>query len=145
VNVGSSSHPDNHLNAASSHTLVEISLVRGTPQVQVDIQGERRTLLVDTGSSVSLMQPGVTNSPLRPTNKEPISVTGDSLLVQGEQSISFSINDYKFRRVFLVCKLPTSADGLVGMDFLAHWSAKLDIGNKTLMLANHRDENFKTR
>jgi hypothetical protein len=89
------------------------------------------------------MQPGVTNSPLRPTNKEPISVTGDNLLVQGEQSVSFSINDYKFRHIFLVCKLPTTADGLVGMDFLAHWSTKLDIGNKALMLASHRDENFQ--
>jgi hypothetical protein len=29
------------------------------------------------------------------------------------------------------------------MDFLAHWSAKLDTGNKTLMLANHIDGNFQ--
>jgi hypothetical protein len=29
------------------------------------------------------------------------------------------------------------------MDLLAHWSAKLDIDNKTLMLANHREENFQ--
>jgi hypothetical protein len=128
MNVGSSLHSEYSLNAVSSEGLVKIPLVHGAPQVRVDIEGERSTV-IDTGSSVSLIKPGVTNSPLRPTNRWPVSVAGDNLLIQGEQSKSFGINDCTFRHVSLVCKLSTNADGIVVMDLLDQFSAKLDFRN----------------
>jgi hypothetical protein len=40
-------------------------LERGTPSIKVDIEGVTRTLIVDTGFSVSLMQPVVARSELK--------------------------------------------------------------------------------
>jgi hypothetical protein len=107
---------------------VPVTLDHGTPTVAVKIQGKERILIVDLGSSCSLLQPGVAEVPLESTTLEPFGVTGDSLEIAGEQQVLFQMGTVTFNHSFLVCKLPTSADGIIGSNFLTPRQARLDLG-----------------
>jgi hypothetical protein len=96
-----------------------VTLNYGTPTVALKIQGAERILIVDSGSSCSLLQPGVADVPLEGTTLEPFGVTGDSLNNVGEQQVSFQTGGVAFNHSFLVCKLPKSADGIIGLNFLS--------------------------
>jgi hypothetical protein len=43
-----------------------------------------------------------------------------------KQFTSFGVNDCMFRRLFLVYRLPTNVDTLIGMDFLVQSGAEGD-------------------
>jgi hypothetical protein len=94
-----------------------VTLDHGTTTVAVKIQGADRILIVDSGSSCSLLQPGVTELPLESTTFEPFGVTVDNLDIVGEQQVLFQMVRVKFNHSLLVCKLPTSADGIIGLNF----------------------------
>jgi len=70
---------------------VPMLLKRGTTSLTVDIEGIRRRLIVDTGSSVSILKPGVANSDRRATPLKPFGVTGKTLDVRGRQSVTFKL------------------------------------------------------
>ena len=55
---GSSLHLDTHGNAVERPT-VSVLLEHGSPTVSLEIEGEPKRLIVDTGSNVSILQPGV--------------------------------------------------------------------------------------
>ncbi len=78
-----------------------------------------RSLILDTGFDVSILQPDVSRSDVRVTKMEPYGVTGEFLNIKGQQSVSFMLNGCEFKHTFLVCSLPTDASGLVGTDFMA--------------------------
>jgi hypothetical protein len=59
---------------------------------------------------------GYTDYRLGCTNHAPYGVTGDMLKVEGEQTLSFLL-DNVYHHTFLVCKLPTSVAGILGIDF----------------------------
>jgi hypothetical protein len=63
-----------------------------TAPIRVNMDGHTRTFLVDTGSSLSLIQPGI--SPVQLTRAEvtPYGVNGDQLNIKGEQNLRFQIN-----------------------------------------------------
>jgi hypothetical protein len=61
-------------------------------------------------------------------------VTGDNLAVQGEQSISFLMGGAMFRHTFVLSQLPTTAAGILGVNFLTPKQAVLDLGNSRLSL-----------
>jgi hypothetical protein len=115
--------------AVSNFVTVPVTLDHGSPTVAVKIQGAERILIVDSGSSCSLLQPGVAEVPLESTIFEPFGVTGDSLDIVGEQQVLFQMGRVKFSHWFLVCKLPTSADGIIGLNFLTPRQARLDLGS----------------
>jgi hypothetical protein len=46
---------------------VDMTLDHGTPTVAVKTEGAKRILIVDSGSSCSLLQPGVAETPIRST------------------------------------------------------------------------------
>ena len=48
----------------------------------------------------------------------PYGVTGETLDVKGRQAVSFVLGGREFNHQFVVCSLPTDAEGLLGMDFL---------------------------
>ena len=56
---------------------VRVELISGTPTMQALISGFRRVFIVDTGSSISLIQPRVYLSDVSPTNLSPFGVTGN--------------------------------------------------------------------
>ena len=103
--------------AVRNFVTVPVTLDHGTPTVTVIIQGTERILIVDSGSSCSLLQPGVAEVPLEDTTLEPYGVTGDSLSIVGEQQVLFRMGRATFNHPFLVCELPTSADGIRGLNF----------------------------
>jgi hypothetical protein len=69
--------------------------------VAVKIQGAERILISDSGSSCSLLQPGVAEIPLESTTFEPFGVTGDSLGIVGKQQVLFQMGTVSFNHPFL--------------------------------------------
>ena len=96
---------------------VSVALEHGTPSISVRI-GEVRVMIIDTGSNISIVQSGITKSEIRHTDMRPYGVTGENLDVKGRQAVSFVLVGREFNHQFLVCSLPTDAEGLLGMDVL---------------------------
>jgi len=78
----------------------------------------QKSFIVDTGSNVSLIKPGVSNNKIEVDSIIPFGVTGDELEVKGVQRIEFYCNNQKYWHQLYVCSLQTDADGMIGMDFL---------------------------
>ena len=121
-----------------------MTLDYGTPTVAVKIQGKERILIIDSGSSCSLLQPEVAELPLERTLFEPFGVTGDSLDILGKQQVPFQMCTVTFNHSFLVCKLPTFADGIIGLKFLMPRQAKLDLGNLCMRVCLDQKSDFVT-
>jgi len=98
----------------------------GTPSIKADIEGVERSLIIDTGSDVSILQPGVSNTSMRSTTLSPYGVTGETLDVKGRQTVLLGLGGRKFDHMFLVCPLPTEAAGLLGTDFLEERGAHIN-------------------
>jgi hypothetical protein len=77
-----------------------------------------RRLIIDTGSNVSILQPGISGSDVMVTNMKPYGVTGQELDIKGRQAVTFEFGCREFRHTFLVCSLPTDAAGLLVTDFM---------------------------
>jgi len=60
----------------------------------------------------------------------------------GEQQVSFQIGRVTFSHSFLVCKFPTSADGIIGLNFLTPRQARLDLGILSLRICLHSNLNL---
>ena len=75
-----------------------------------------RSLILDTGSTISILQPGVPRSDVHVTAVESYGVTGDVLDIRGQQSVTFRLNGKEFTHS-LECPLPTKAAGLLGTDY----------------------------
>jgi hypothetical protein len=115
VKEDSSSQLDTPENAVV-RPMVSVMLEHGTSFIWVDI-GVRRSLILDTGSNVSILQPGVSNGDTNITTAKPYGVTGEALDIRG-QFVTFKLSGREFSHTFLVCSLPTEAARLLGMDFL---------------------------
>jgi hypothetical protein len=113
-------------NAVKRH-VVSISVEHGTPSITARVDGEVRNLIIDTVSSVSIPQPGVSRSDVSVSVLKPFGVTGEFLDVKGRQDVSLEIGGREFHHPFLVCSLPTDAAGLIGTDFLLENGVALDL------------------
>jgi hypothetical protein len=126
-----------HLNApdkAAMKSLVSIVLEQGTPTVRVEIEGVPRSLIIDTGSNVSILQPGMSRRDVSVTTTRPYGVTGEVLDIKGLQSVTFTLNGREFTHTFPVCALPAEAAGLVGTDFFEKAGAVIDFECSQLSL-----------
>ena len=54
-----------------------------------------------------------------------------------EQQVSFQMGGVTFSHSFLVCKLPTSADGIIELNFLTPRKARLVLGSFSLRVCLH--------
>ena len=88
------------------------------------------------------MQPGVAEVPLESSTFEPFGVTGDNLNIVGEQQVLFQMGRVTFNHSFLLCKLPTSADGIIGLNFLTPRQARLDLGSLSLKVCLNQNLDF---
>jgi hypothetical protein len=102
--------------------------------VDVTMETKLRRLSLDTGSSLCLIEPGVSASKIQATGTNPVGITGDPLPLQGEQLIEFTLGNKTYRHSFGVCVLPTEANDLVVTDFLSANGALLSLSNQTLEL-----------
>jgi transposase InsO family protein len=103
--------------------------------IEVSIDNEPRKFLVDTGSSVCLIQPNVSSVKIQASAIAPIGITGDSLPLLGEQLIEFRLDKRQFRQKFGVCVLPTTCDGILGTNFLIANEATIDLKNQRLLVS----------
>jgi len=95
--------PENAVNRPTASVLLE----QGTPTITAEIKGVQRDLISDTGSNISILQPGVSRSDMRCTSVKPYGVTGETLEIRGQQTLSFVFNDHEFKHSFYVFSLPT--------------------------------------
>ena len=107
-------------------SLVSIVLEQGTPTVRVETEGMPRSLIIDTSSNVSILQPGMSRRDVSVTTTRPYGVTGEVLDIKGLQSVTYTLNGREFSHAFLVCALPADAAGLLGTDFFEKAGAIID-------------------
>jgi len=93
------------------------------------IEGRPRIILVDTGSSLSLIQPGVCTSVVDSATVTPYAVTGDELPLKGMQRVTFTIEGETYTHDFCVCTVAAQADVILGIDFLSKMDARIDFEN----------------
>jgi hypothetical protein len=105
---------------------VTTAMEHGTPAIKADIEGVDRSLIIDTGSDVSILKPGISNANIRDTILRLYGLTGETLDVKGRQTVSLGLGGRKFDHTFLVCSLPTEAAGLLGTDFLEGGSTHIN-------------------
>jgi hypothetical protein len=77
-------------------------------------------------------------------------VTGKELEIKGVEEVLFHLGGKKFSHQFRVCSLPTDADGILGVDFLAEKKAHLNLKKSQLRLlsgfkCNNGFESQRTR
>ena len=104
---------------------VTTEMEHDTPAIKADI-GVERSLIIDTGSDVSILKPEISNANIRGATLRPYGVTGETLEVKGRQTLSLGLSERKFDHTFLVCPLPTEAARLLGTDFLEGRSAHIN-------------------
>jgi hypothetical protein len=129
---------------------VKVATHLGAPTIQVNVLSGEKSFIIDTGSNVSLVQPGVSNNKMKAASVTPFRETGDDLEITGIQEIEFRCNSYNYCHQFYVCSLPTDADGIIGMDFLSMVKAKLDLERYELLILkyvkiNHGPSNQEAR
>ena len=140
-NGSSSFHISTPSNAANYH-VVKVVTSQGAPTIYATILGDRKAFILDTGSNVSLIKPGVSHNKIRTTSLAPFGVTGDELEIKGEQEVEFCCNNQNYKHQFYVCSLPTDADGIIGMDFLLAVSAKLDLEKQELRMLKYKSLDY---
>jgi hypothetical protein len=113
---------------------VRVQSIAGAPTIQVEVSGIQRVFVLDTGSGISLIQPGVYPSEIKPTNLSPFGVTSKELEIQGIQEVTFRLNGREFSHQFCVCSLPTDVDGIIGIDYLTAKKADLNLEKSQLRL-----------
>jgi hypothetical protein len=107
--------------------------------------GSSATFILDTGSSISLIQLGVHPNKVEVTEVVPISVTGDKLAIVGQQEVGFSLQQCYFCHRFQVCQLPTDTHGILRTDFLMKTRAHLNLERSELKLTPHFTPSSSTR
>jgi len=76
---------------------VTTEMEHGTPAIKADIEGVERSLIIDTGSDVSILRPGISNANIRGTTLRPYGVTGENFEVKGRQTVSLGLGDLEVR------------------------------------------------
>jgi hypothetical protein len=104
-----------------SNLYLDISIAAAVSETEEPAE----SVYCDTSSTVSLVKLGVSLNKLITTSITPFGETGNELDVTGVQVIELCCYDFKYNHQFHVCILPTDADGIMGMDFLARVNAKL--------------------
>lgn len=102
--------------------------------VIVNVEGRPVQLIVDTGATVSVLKPGVSNSKLQETEVAAKGVTGHRLLTEGSQEVPLEfLNGECIRHRFMICPLSVKQDGILGLDFLCANEINVDIVNRELL------------
>jgi hypothetical protein len=81
--------------------MVRVQSIAGAPTIQVEISGIHTVFVLDTGSGICLIQPGVYSNEIKPTNLNPFEVTGKELEIHVVQEVLFHLDDKKFSNQFL--------------------------------------------
>ena len=116
---------------------VNIAMECGTPLISVCIEGISRSLILDTGSNISILQPDISSSDVKVTDSRPYGVIVEVLDIKWRQTVSFRLNRRGFKHTFLVCSLPTETAGIIGTDLMTQTGAMIDFDCCKLLLNNN--------
>jgi hypothetical protein len=73
---------------------------QGSPIDSIEIDNEPKSVIIDTGSSVSILQPATSGSDMQVTAVKPYGVTGENLDVRGKQCVTFLLGGKTFKHTF---------------------------------------------
>jgi hypothetical protein len=111
------------------------------PVLTLEIEGEERVFMVDTGAMVSLVQPEISKAQMQPCDVQARGVTGTQLEVLGEQKIEFILRNNEncrhFVHTFVVSPLICGSSGILGMDFLQRVGAEISLTAQLLTIGHH--------
>ena len=108
--------------------------------LETEIEGKLHLVLVDSGASLSVMRPKVSNAELHPTQTAAKGITGNKLKITGNQVITFRVGSKTFEHEFLIAPLEVEYSGILGVDILKRMEARVDLRTNTLVLGrtSHR-------
>ena len=108
--------------------------------LEISIEGKCHFVLVDSGASLSVVKPGISNSELLPTQTAAKGITGKKLRITGTQIITFCVGSKVFEHEFLIAPLDVDYSGVLGVNVLKRMQAKVDLRTSTLVLGrtSHR-------
>jgi hypothetical protein len=109
--------------------------------IRVKVCEVRRQFIVDSGSDVSLIQPGVWGGKIKSSAATTIGVTGNRTRWVGEQEIRFVLNGCIYEHTFGILPLLTDANGILGMDFLIKTRASINLGKGEIRMAKGEKSN----
>jgi hypothetical protein len=79
-----------------------VSTLIGAPNVSVYLQGKTRQFILDTGSSMCLIQPGTSRVVVNKINKAPVGITVDELTLKGDHFVELTLGA-KFFAIASAC------------------------------------------
>jgi hypothetical protein len=131
----------------ADYLVVPVQSRVGTLTVDVEIACTQKEFALDTGSGISLIQPGVYTSEIKPTNLSPFGLTGKELEIKRVQDVLLHLGGKKFSHQFCICSVPTEADGILGVDFLAGKKADLNLEKSQLrlLIGTERSNGFESQ
>jgi len=92
--------------------------------LEVQIEGESHQFLIDSGASLSLVKPGVSQEEVKPTDLAARGITGTKFKSIGTQDIEFRLGNRVYTHGFLVTSLDVEYSGVFGLDILRQMEAK---------------------
>jgi hypothetical protein len=110
----------------------------------VIIFGTKKELIIDWGSTISIVKAGTSPNKMTRSSITPFGLTGKELAVTGVQEAEFWCGNVKYSHQFHVCVLPTDVDGILGMDFLARVKANLNLQKLELSMLKRAVEEHAT-
>eukprot|EP00731_Ephydatia_muelleri_P033154 Em0025g110a len=106
------------------------------------VEGYTTHMLVDTGSSVTLLHENVWKAAVRgqkqlsPAKYPVMAVNGESLVLSGQGDVLLKVGEHVGVHSVLVVKEMTQ-ECLLGTDFLERHNCVIDLGQRTLTIAGH--------
>jgi predicted aspartyl protease len=112
------------------------------PLLTVEIGRESYKFVVDTGATVSLIKPKISEAQVRKSHVQARGVSGTNLKILGVQEIEFNIGfptgSMTFIHPFVVCPLEICSAGILGLDFLQRVGAEISLTDNSLTIQHQR-------
>lgn len=108
------------------------------------LAGQQRTLLVDSGSEVSILKRAIEGTPLWKPRVVATGVTGSTLSVEGEQEVECRLGGITVNHQFLIAHVNTIGDGLMGLDLMAKLGVIIDARGEKVVVDQASAGNSET-
>jgi hypothetical protein len=112
------------------------------PLLTVEIGRGSFEFVVDTGATVSLIKPTVSEAQVRKSQVQARGVSGTNLEILGVQDVKFTIGfpsgGMAFIHPFVVCPLEICSAGILGLDFLQRVGAEISLTDNSLTIRDRR-------
>ena len=104
------------------------------------MQGQLHQCVVDSGASLSLLKPGVSQTEVRPTNAAAREISGTKLKSSGNQIIEIKLGNRIYKHEFLITPLDVEYSGVLRLHILRLMETKVDLCSEGLIIGRRRHE-----